>query len=154
MITQFKVKVEKVQETPGEVLLDTAMVCREFFRNHIESQPFFDAEKEHLVVLILNTKLKIKGWNLVSIGTNNSAEAHPREIFRPVIAMSGYAFILMHNHPSGDPTPSQADHRLTRQIRDASQMMQINILDHVIAGQRSVDGSNPDYFSFREAGCI
>ena len=152
MITQYKIKAVKVCEEPGEYITDNAEKALEFWNEKIITKDFFDEEKEHLVVLVLNTKLKIKGYNLVSIGSLNESLAHPREIFRPVIALSGYGFILMHNHPSGDPAPSQADHRLTKSLREAASILQIQFLDHVIAG-KAMDG-NSGYFSFREAGCL
>jgi DNA repair protein RadC len=85
-------------------------------------------------------------------GTLYEALAHPREIFRPAIAHSAYSFILVHNHPSGDPNPSEADMRLTRRISEAANILQIQLVDHVIIGQ-SMNGRQ-GYSSFREAGII
>ena len=88
----------------------------------------------------------------VSHGSLNESVAHPREIFRPAITHAAYALILVHNHPSGDPTPSDADLRLTRRLNEAAELLQIRFLDHVIIG--SPDNGRRPYFSFREAGVI
>jgi DNA repair protein RadC len=82
----------------------------------------------------------------ITRGTVNESLAAPREIFRPAIIHSAFAFVLVHNHPSGNPTPSQADLRLTRRIAAAAEILQINFLDHVIVGQ--------GYFSFQKAGVL
>ena len=74
-----------------------------------------------------------------------------RDIFRPVIGQSAYA-VLAHNHPSGEPAPSEADIRLARRLTEGARLLQINMLDHVIVGQ-SFEG-RPGYFSFKEAGLI
>lgn len=86
------------------------------------------------------------GWNLASMGTVNEAMAHPRDIFRPVIASNAVAFIVMHNHPSGDPSPSEMDRRFTQRIRQGAEILQISFFDHIIAGNVP--------FSFRQAGLI
>jgi DNA repair protein RadC len=65
---------------------------------------------------------------------------------------SAYAVIIAHNHPSGDPTPSEADHRLTRRLAEAAQLLQITLLDHVIIG--SPNGGKPSFYSFKEAGIL
>ena len=86
------------------------------------------------------------------MGSLNEALAHPREIFRAAILAGAYALILMHNHPSGDPSPSDADRRLTKNIREAASILQINLLDHVIVGSPGM--GRPAYFSFREVGIL
>jgi DNA repair protein RadC len=79
--------------------------------------------------------------------------AHPRDVLRPAIAHAAWGFILVHNHPSGDPSPSDADFRMTRRIREASEVLGIKFLDHVIIGAPSETRSSP-YVSFREAGIL
>lgn len=108
--------------------------------------------KEQVVVAVLDTRLRLIGTEIVSVGTVNESNAHPREIFRPVISRGGYSFILIHNHPSGDPSPSRADERVTKVLMEASEFMQISMLDHLIIG-RSAEGRSP-YYSFREAGVV
>ncbi len=88
----------------------------------------------------------------ITKGSINESLAHSRDIFRPVIGQSAFAFVLVHNHPSGNPAPSEADIRLTRRLAEGTRILQINMLDHVIVGQ-SFEG-RPGYFSFKEAGLI
>jgi DNA repair protein RadC len=106
--------------------------------------------QEKLVVVLLNSKLHIIEHVEVSTGTVSETLAHPREILHPVINRNAYAFFLMHNHPSGDPLPSRADSQLTARVREASEMMQIRFIDHVIIGRPGA-GRSP-YFSFKESG--
>lgn len=108
--------------------------------------------KESLRVILLDTKYHHMRTHEVSLGSLNESVAHPREIFQPALTYSAYAFILVHNHPSGDPTPSEADRRLTIRLTEASRLLQIQMLDHVIIG--SSDNGRQPYFSFREAGLI
>ena len=116
------------------------------------SADFQSLSTEVLTVALLDTKLRLLRFQEIARGSLNECIAHPREIFRAAIIHHAYAVIVIHNHPSGDPAPSQADHRLTRQLRDAASFLQINMLDHVIMG--SADGGRRPYFSFREAGAL
>lgn len=108
--------------------------------------------KESLRVVTLDTKLRLLRTEEISLGSLNECLAHPREILRPVVLQNAFAFILVHNHPSGDPAPSDADRRLTIRIADAARLMQVNFSDHVIIG--SPAPGRPSYFSFREAGIL
>lgn len=107
---------------------------------------------ESLRVILLNTRYGLLRIAEVSTGSVNESIAHPREIFRPALIYSAYAVIVVHNHPSGDPAPSDADHRLTRRLAEAAQLLQITLLDHIIIG--SPDGKRLPYFSFKEAGIL
>ena len=109
-------------------------------------------DRESLRVVLLNTKQHLIKVCTVSQGSVNESLGHPREIFKPVITHSAYSFILVHNHPSGVPAPSEADMRLTRRILEASRILQLQLLDHVIIGAPA-PGRN-GYFSFKEAGVI
>jgi DNA repair protein RadC len=109
-------------------------------------------DRESLRVVLLNTKQHLIKVYTVSQGTINESLAHPREIFKPVIVHSAYAFILVHNHPSGDPSPSEADLRLTRRINEASRILQLQLIDHVIIGSPAPNRNS--YFSFKESGVI
>jgi DNA repair protein RadC len=108
--------------------------------------------RESLRVVLLDTRHRLLHAEEVSLGTINESLAHPREILRPAISHGAYAFVLVHNHPSGDPMPSEADRALTRRIREAADLMQIHLLDHVIIG-RERPGA-PPYFSFKEHGLL
>lgn len=148
----FQFKVARIGEPEPSPKLDQPELARDYWRDVIAYKEWFDPNKEHAVVLTLNTRYRITGFNLVSTGTINEGLVHPREVFRPVIVAGAYAFILMHNHPSGDPSPSSADHSLTRRIVESAELLQIKLLDHIIVGDKLNGG--PDYFSFKEAGVI
>lgn len=105
-------------------------------------------DRERLCVLLLDTKHQLRWMEVVSVGSLNESIAHPREILRPALIHSAYGFILAHNHPSGDPTPSEADRRLTRRILEAAELLRINLIDHIIVGTPE-EGRQP-YFSFKE----
>jgi DNA repair protein RadC len=108
--------------------------------------------KEAMRVVLLDTRYHLIRTEDVSTGTVNESIAHPRDVFRPAVIASAYAVIVVHNHPSGDPSPSQADHSLTRRLAEAAELMQIKLLDHIIIGAQSNTG--PGYFSFKEAGVL
>ena len=106
-----------------------------------------DANREHCVVLLLNRKNRLIGLNTVSIGSLTASVVHPREVFKPAILGNAAAVILCHNHPSGDPAPSQEDRVLTKRLVEAGKLLGIDILDHIIVG----DGR---YFSFADEGLL
>lgn len=100
-------------------------------------------KKEYLRGLYVDTRNKLVRDEVIAIGTLNASLAHPREVFHPAIESHAAAIILVHNHPSGDPSPSKDDIELTKQIYKASKILDIEILDHVIIG-------NEKYFSLKE----
>jgi DNA repair protein RadC len=106
--------------------------------------------KESLRVILLDTRYHLLRMEEVSLGSVNESIAHPRDVFRPAVISSAYAVIVVHNHPSGDPSPSQSDHSLTRRLAEAAELLQIKLLDHIIIGAPA-EGRLP-YFSFKEAG--
>jgi DNA repair protein RadC len=108
--------------------------------------------KESLRVILLDTRYHLLRMEEVSLGSVNESIAHPRDVFRPAVISSAYAVIVVHNHPSGDPSPSQSDHSLTRRLAEAAELLQIKLLDHIIIGAPA-EGRLP-YFSFKEAGVL
>jgi DNA repair protein RadC len=108
--------------------------------------------KESLRVILLDTKYHLLRIEEVSLGSINESIAHPRDVFRPAIISSAYAVIVVHNHPSGDPAPSQSDHSLTRRLSEAAELLQIRLLDHIIIGAPAE--GRAAYFSFKEAGVL
>lgn len=108
---------------------------------------------ESIRVVLLDTKYRLLRVEEVSIGSVDMSVAHPREIFRPALVYSAFAVAVAHNHPSGDPTPSDADHRLTRRLKEASHLLQISLFDHVIIGAPGPNG-RPGYVSFRQLGLL
>lgn len=101
----------------------------------IGRQLLADADREHFVVLLLNTQNKPIGVNTVSIGTLNSSIVHPREVFKPAILASAASIVAMHNHPSGDPEPSDEDIEVTKKLDAAGKLLGIPCRDHVIIGE-------------------
>jgi DNA repair protein RadC len=108
--------------------------------------------QEKVKVVLLDTRLCLQRVDDISLGTLAECIAHPRDIFRSVIEHNAYGFILVHNHPSGDPSPSDSDRRLTIRLAEASRILQVNFCDHVILGAPAA-GRSP-YFSFKESGVI
>lgn len=103
--------------------------------------------KEQFIVLMLSTKNHVLAMPVISVGTLNASIVHPREVFRQAINFSAAAMILVHNHPSGDPSPSKEDIDLTAQMVEAGKILGINVLDHVIIGDKR-------YVSMKEKGII
>ena len=108
--------------------------------------------KESLRVILLDTRYHLIRVEEISLGSINESIAHPRDVFRPAVISSAYAVIVVHNHPSGDASPSQTDHSLTRRLAEAAELLQIKLLDHIIIGASSE--GNTGYFSFKEAGVL
>ena len=130
-------KIVSLRECPtpeAMQLCDTPQIAAEYWRTHIAKAPYFNPECECFVVLLLNTRRRIRGHHMVSIGTLDSILVHPREVFRVAVVSSAAAVLLMHNHPSGEPTPSESDVKVTRDLIRAGQLMKIDVCDHVIIG--------------------
>lgn len=104
-------------------------------------------QKEHFVCLFLNTKNHVLAQETLSIGSLNASIVHPREIFRAAIKRSSASIICAHNHPSGDPTPSPEDIQITERLVQAGELIGIEVLDHVIIGDKH-------YISLKEQGLM
>ncbi len=130
-------KLVSLRECPSPEslqLCDSPEKALQYWTMHISQHPYFNPETECLFVLLLNTRRRVKGHHLVSIGTMDTIIVHPREVFRVAILAGAAAIICMHNHPSGEPTPSDADIRITRELARAGLLLRIELLDHVIVG--------------------
>jgi DNA repair protein RadC len=106
---------------------------------------------ETFQILLLNTRRRLIRVEQVSQGTLDTILVHPREVFQSAIAARAAAIVMVHNHPSGDPTPSEADIKVTRDLIRAGQLIKIEVLDHVILGRATVDRPK-DFSSLRELG--
>jgi DNA repair protein RadC len=106
------------------------------------------ADREHFVVLLLDTQNQIIGIHTVTVGTLDASLVHPREVFKPAILANAGSIVIAHNHPSGDPAPSAEDRAVTRQLVSAGATVGIEILDHIIVGEA------PRYYSFMETGAL
>jgi DNA repair protein RadC len=106
---------------------------------------------ETFQILLLNTRRRLIDVAKISDGTLDTILVHPREVFKPAIAANAAAIILLHNHPSGEATPSEADIKVTRDLIRAGQLLKIEVLDHIILG-RATQERPKDYMSLRELG--
>ena len=104
-------------------------------------------DREHFYVVLLNTKNHVITAPLISVGTLSESLVHPRELFKEAVNHSASSVILVHNHPSGDPSPSREDILLTKRIAEGGKLLDIRVLDHVIIGDNT-------YISLREQGCF
>lgn len=143
---EYKVITLRECATPDEKqICDDPKFAVEYWNAHVATSPYFNADCECFVVLLLNTRWRIKGHQLISIGILDQILVHPREVFRAAIAIAASAVVLMHNHPSDDPNPSEADIKTTRDLIRAGQLLKIDVVDHVIV-------SNSKQCSLRELG--
>ena len=134
---------------PVQPLLDTAQQAADFIRPLTHGLLV-----EKFWVLSLNRRNRLLRCTEITSGTATNTLAHPREVFREAIKESAAAVLCAHNHPSGDPAPSAADIRMTRQLREASHAVDIALLDHLILGQATADPVGLGYYSFRTAGLV
>ena len=143
----FELGTRVAREQLRDISLESPELIHDFFGPQLRH-----LTQEQVMVAVLDTRLRHIGTNTVSVGTVNESTAHPREILRPVITRGAYGFILIHNHPSGDPSPSRADELVTKRLVEASELMQVRFFDHVIIGRPSP--GRTAYYSFREAGLV
>ena len=127
-------------------LLDRPTAVADLLRE--ECRPY---TVEHFYALLLDTRRRLLRKVALTRGTLDAAIVHPRDVFRHAVAANASAVVLVHNHPSGDPTPSKADITVTRDLIRAGRLLKIEVLDHVILGRRT-DERERDYFSFKEHG--
>jgi DNA repair protein RadC len=116
---------------PSPRILDAPEIVVDLARDLLRD---CDDDKEHFWVVLLNAKNHYLLAHMVSTGTQSSTLVHPREVLGPALREGASALILIHNHPSGDPTPSREDTRLTRQLVEAAQLMDLRIHDHIVIG--------------------
>lgn len=102
-----------------------------------------DLRQEWFRILLLNNRKQVLGYETISVGTLNASLVHPRDVFEKAIRKNASTMILIHNHPSGNPSPSDEDRHLTKRLTEAGILMGIEVIDHVIVG-------NGKYFSFKE----
>lgn len=147
LIAAFELGARVARQRVNKVVLNQPEKIYEHFAPILGHSPV-----EILAVAVLTTKLHLLEYRELTRGTVNQTLAQPRDILRPVVACEGYAFILMHNHPSGDPTPSQADLELTKRLRECCELLQVRMMDHIIIGRPAYGSCG--YYSFREHGVL
>ena len=143
---EYRVTALRDCPVPSDLLVcETPEQAAAYWRLHIETHPYFNPECECFVLLLLNTRKRVKGHQLVTLGTMDTLLVHPREVFRTAIIGSAACILLMHNHPSGDASPSDADIKVTQDLIRAGQLLKIQVIDHIVMGK-------PDYKSLRSLG--
>ena len=143
-------RILTLRETPAYGKAENPEHSADYWRKHIATDPRHNPDVESLVCLVLNTRREILGHFLVATGLLDTILCHPREFYRPAIIANAAAIVAMHNHPSGDATPSEADIKVTRDLIRAGQLLKIELLDHVIIGTATAD--RPGHQSLRALG--
>lgn len=141
--------IEQARDPDPSPLIDSAEKAADYFRPLVHGLVV-----EKFWVLCLNRKNRLMKCVELTTGTATNTLAHPREVFREALKHSATAILCAHNHPSGDPAPSSADIRMTRQLREAAAAVDIALLDHVILGLPSSDPAGLGHYSFRAAGLL
>ena len=147
LMAAFALAKRMAGELNGETpLLDTPERVADLLRE--EMRQF---QKEQFIVLLLNTRRRMIRKDVISQGTLDTILVHARDVFRSAITANAAAIVLAHNHPSGDPAPSEADIKVTRDLIRAGQLLKIELLDHVILGRATQERAK-DWASLRELG--
>lgn len=138
-VTTFNVRLEVCDQGDRTAASDDVVsVAKPIFAE-------LDADKEHFVILALNNKNRINGYKLISTGTLTASLIRPGDVYRAALHLAAAAVVFVHNHPSGDPAPSQEDVEITRRLKECGETLAIRVLDHVIPGADR-------YYSFSDRG--
>jgi len=130
--------------------LDRPQKVVDYLRSAFEENPV----QEAFYCVYLDRKNHPLARHMITLGTATSTVAAPREVFRGAILAGATALVVAHNHPSGDPAPSAADVQITRVLREAAKIIDIELIDHVIVGDVKADPQKVGHYSFREAGLL
>lgn len=137
---EMKIKAMQVREATGPAVKVSADIATVF-------ADIANLDREAFYVVTLNQKHKIIDKHLISLGTLTASLVHPREVFKPCIMDNAATLILVHNHPSGDPTPSKEDHEITARLQEGAKLLGFSIMDHIIIGR-------PGHYSFQAEGTL
>lgn len=129
-----------------QVSQKTIICCPEDVADYVMPR-FRYEQREHFAVILMNVKNHILSMPIISVGSLTASVVHPREVFKVAIQQTAASMILVHNHPSGDPTPSREDIAITNRLVEVGRLMDIPVLDHVVLG-------NDNYISLKEKGMI
>ena len=147
LVAAFTLARIMVEEVHGDApMLDNPELIAELLREENRSY-----KVEQFQVVLLNTRRRLIRVEKITEGTLDTALADAREVFKPAIAAKAAALVLVHNHPSGDPSPSEADIKVTRDLIRAGKLLKIEVLDHVILGRKTSEREK-DWASLRELG--
>jgi DNA repair protein RadC len=135
----YESRLAKVAETKGPFHAGTKLTSStkaiQFCLDQLSDYFSDRCNREEVGVVTLDTKKKVTGYFLVSSGTLDASLVHPREVFRPAIQNCAASILLVHNHPTGDPTPSPEDLEVTRRLEEAGEIIGIDVIDHIIVGE-------------------
>ena len=148
--SEFKV-MRLNDATPSGQTLDTPDKIVEYLKPQLAQSVIYRPDVENFIIVHLNTRRGPIGFEIISTGTLDTLLVHAREVFKSAIVMNAAAIVLAHNHPSGEPSPSEADIKVTRDLIRAGQLLKIEVLDHVVLGQASPERPK-SYASLRELG--
>lgn len=140
----YQVKVTRIGKRSSRRAMDTGDAHEKFWAECIEPAEWFEADKECMIAVYLDSKLNLISWSLVSMGTCNMTLVQPLEVFRAALIEGASGISLFHNHPSGDCLPSRMDYSITGVIVEASRVLKMRFVDHLVMG-------DIDYFSFNKA---
>jgi DNA repair protein RadC len=128
-------KIMRLNDAPAaDTVLDNPERIVEYLRPKLAESILYRPDTENLIVVHLNTRRRPIGFEIISSGTLDTLLCHAREVFKSAIVANSAAIVIAHNHPSGDPTPSDADIKITRDLIRAGQLLKIELLDHVVLG--------------------
>jgi len=162
-------KIEGIGPVKALQLVAVMELARRVIRGKLGEAPLLDSpeavfdfalpmarglEIEKFWTLCLNKKNRLIREIEVTVGTASSSLVHPREVYKEAVRLGASAIIVFHNHPSGDPAPSSADIQVTRRLREAAEIMDIDLLDHVIVGHPDQDPRRKGFYSFKESGIL
>ena len=133
-----------------EIQLNSPEKVQQYVQSAFDENPVV----EQFIVVMLDRQNHPIGRHTITTGTLTSTLAAPREVFRAAILANAAAIVISHNHPSGQPAPSAADIAVTRQLRDAAKVLEIELMDHVICGEIAADPTGKGFYSFRQAGVL
>lgn len=142
---QIKAAISLGQRASRQTISAKYLIENPLHAYHLVKDELENEKKEILVVILQDVKGCVISHHVVGVGTLSNTLVHPREVFLPAIRHHAASMILVHNHPSGDPTPSQQDYDMTKQLVEAGKLMGIPINDHLIIG-------NQAYISLRQKG--
>ncbi len=149
-VKELKLSYRETGETMKAGKINSPEAAAQYMAGAFDDHP----DQEHFFVLLVDRKNQVKARHLVTVGTLTSSLVHPREVFRAAIVGGAASIIAIHNHPSGDPSPSSADIQVTRQLREAGKTVAIDLLDHVIIGTKESDPNQKGFYSFKESGLL
>lgn len=143
MEARYSLNEVRIRLAEGDVLYNTSPIQTSEDAAEMLKQLMVDADREYLYVVNLDTKGCPINYSLVSVGTINGAMCRPADVFKSAILSNASSIVMLHNHPSGDPTPSDIDVTMTEQLVEAGKLIGIHMIDHVIVG-----GMNGSMYSF------